>query len=178
MLVNNAGFGDQGAFADSDMKNDIEMISLNISSLVILNRLFLNDMLKRNSGRIMNVASTAAFQSGPFMAVYYASKAFVLSFSEAVSEELTGTNVTVSCLCPGPTETEFQNRAGIKKTKMMSGKRFTVMTAEEVALTGYNEMMKGKRIIIPGFANKAGAFLVRFIPRKIITKITRSLNSK
>lgn len=178
MLVNNAGFGDQGAFADSDMKNDIEMISLNISSLVILNRLFLNDMLKRNSGRIMNVASTAAFQSGPFMAVYYASKAFVLSFSEAVSEELTGTNVTVSCLCPGPTETEFQNRAGIKKTKMMSGKRFTVMTAEEVALTGYKEMMKGKRIIIPGFANKAGAFIVRFIPRKIITKITRSLNSK
>ena len=177
MLVNNAGFGDQGAFADSDMKNDIDMISLNITSLVILNRLFLDDMLKRNSGKILNVASTAAFQSGPFMAVYYATKAFVLSFSEAVSEELTGTNVTVSCLCPGPTETEFQNRAGIKKTKMMNRKKFTVMSAAEVALTGYKEMMKGKRIIIPGFANKAGAIFVKLLPRKIITKITRSLNS-
>ena len=177
ILVNNAGFGDQGAFADSDMKNDIDMISLNITSLVILNRLFLDDMLKRNSGKILNVASTAAFQSGPFMAVYYATKAFVLSFSEAVSEELTGTNVTVSCLCPGPTETEFQNRAGIKKTKMMNRKKFTVMSAAEVALTGYKEMMKGKRNIIPGFANKAGAIFVKLLPRKIITKITRSLNS-
>jgi short-subunit dehydrogenase len=177
MLVNNAGFGDQGAFADSDVKNDIDMISLNITSLVILNRIFLDDMLKKNSGKILNVASTAAFQPGPFMAVYYATKAFVLSFSEAVSEELTGTNITVSCLCPGPTETEFQNRAGIKNTKMMSRKSFTVMTAGEVALTGYKEMMKGKRIIIPGFANKAGAFFVKLLPRKIITKITRSLNS-
>ncbi|HMS34757.1 MAG TPA: SDR family oxidoreductase [Ignavibacteria bacterium] len=177
MLVNNAGFGDQGAFAESELSNDLDMIHLNITSLVILNRLFLDDMLKKNSGRIMNVASTAAFQPGPFMAMYYATKAFVLSFSEAVAEELSGTDVTVSCLCPGPTETEFQNRAGIKETKMMSGKRFTVMTAAEVALTGYKEMMKGKKIIIPGFANKAGTFFVKILPRKIISKVTRSMNS-
>ena len=178
VLVNNAGFGSHGAFSESDPENDIDMINLNITSLVILNRLFLTDMIKNNSGKILNVASTAAFQPGPFMAVYYATKAFVLSFSEAVSEELSGTNVTVSCLCPGPTETEFQYRAGIKETKMMNRKSFTVMTAEEVALIGYKNMMKGKRIIIPGFTNKAGAFFVKLFPRKIISKITRSLNSK
>ena len=177
VLINNAGFGDHGAFAESDLKNDLDMLNLNIASLVALNRLFLNEMLQYNSGRIMNVASTAAFQPGPYMAVYYATKAFVLSFSEAVSEELSGTNVTVSCLCPGPTETEFQYRAGIKETKMMNRKSFTVMTAEEVALTGYKKMMQGKRIIIPGFTNKAGAFFVKLFPRKIISKITRSLNS-
>lgn len=178
VLVNNAGFGSHGAFSESDPDNDIDMINLNITSLVTLNRLFLNDMLKKNSGRIMNVASTAAFQPGPYMAVYYATKAFVLSFSEAVSEELSGTNVTVSCLCPGPTETEFQYRAGIKETKMMNRRSFTVMTAEEVAKTGYKKMMKGKRIIIPGFTNKAGVLFVKLFPRKIISKITRSLNSK
>jgi len=178
VLVNNAGFGSHGAFSESDPENDIDMINLNITSLVILNRLFLTDMIKKNSGKIMNVASTAAFQPGPYMAVYYATKAFVLSFSEAVSEELSGTNVTVSCLCPGPTETEFQYRAGIKETKMMNRRNFTVMTAEEVAITGYKKIMKGKRIIIPGFTNKAGAFFVKLFPRKIISKITRSLNSK
>jgi len=178
ILVNNAGFGSLGAFSESDPENDLDMINLNITSLVILNRLFLNDMIKKNSGKIMNVASTAAFQPGPYMAVYYATKAFALSFSEAVSEELSGTNVTVSCLCPGPTETEFQNRAGIAETKMMNRRNFTVMTAENVALTGYKKMMKGKRIIIPGFTNKAGAFFVKLFPRKIISKITRSLNSK
>lgn len=178
VLVNNAGFGSHGAFSESDPENDIDMINLNITSLVTLNRLFLNDMLKKNSGRIMNVASTAAFQPGPYMAVYYATKAFVLSFSEAVSEELSGTNVTVSCLCPGPTETEFQYRAGIKETKMMNRKSFTVMTAEEVALIGYESLMKGKRTIIPGLVNKSGAFLVRFLPRKLIAKITRSLHKE
>lgn len=176
ILINNAGFGTHGPFADSKLSIDLEMIYLNISSLLILNRLFLGDMLKKNSGRIMNVASTAAFQPGPFMAVYYATKAFVLSFSEAVSEELSGTNVTVSCLCPGPTETEFQNRAGIRDTKMMNRKKFTVMTAEEVAKKGYKQMMKGKRIIIPGFMNKSGSVLAKFLPRKLITKITSSLN--
>lgn len=178
ILVNNAGFGAHGAFADSDLKNDVDMLNLNITSLVILNRLFLEEMKKKNSGKILNVASTAAFQPGPFMAVYYATKAFVLSFSEAVSEELSGTNVTVSCLCPGPTETEFQNRAGIGETKMMNRKKFTVMSAEEVALIGYESLMKGKRTIIPGLVNKSGAFLVRFLPRKLIAKITRSLHKE
>ncbi len=178
ILINNAGFGTHEAFSSSDPENNLEMINLNITSLVLLCRLFLEDMVKKNSGKIMNVASTAAFQPGPFMAVYYATKAFVLSFSEAVSEELSGTNVTVSCLCPGPTVTEFQNRAGIRDTKMMNRNKFTVMTAEEVALTGYESLMKDKRTIIPGIINKAGAFSVRFFPRKLIAKITRSLHNE
>src|SRR6202795_3291921 len=113
VLVNNAGFGQFGLFAENDLEECLQQIQLNITTLTHLTRLYLPDMLSRKSGRILNVASTAAFQAGPLMAVYYATKAYVLHFSEAIANELEGTGVTVTCLCPGPTSTEFQERAKI-----------------------------------------------------------------
>ncbi|HMS65090.1 MAG TPA: SDR family oxidoreductase [Ignavibacteria bacterium] len=177
VLINNAGFGDLGEFVNSDLMNDVNMVNLNITSLMVLTKLFLKDMVNSDSGKILNVASTAAFQPGPFMAIYYASKAFVLSFSEAVSEELINTNVTLSVLCPGPTVTDFQERAGIENTKMVS-RKYAVMTAEEVAEIAFRDLMKDKRIIVPGMLNKIGIQLVRFLPRKFITKFVKSLHKK
>ena len=176
ILINNAGFGSFGAFADFELRNDLDMMQLNMTSLVILTKLFLNEMLERNSGRIMNVASTAAFQPGPFMALYYASKAFVLSFSEAVSEEISDSNVTLTCLCPGPTETGFQERAGVKKIKLLN-KKPAMISAEDVAVIGYRGLMKGKRIIIPGKINLLISKAVRFTPRRVVTKIIKYLHT-
>ncbi|MEP7146397.1 MAG: SDR family oxidoreductase, partial [bacterium] len=178
ILINNAGFGSYGNFSESELDNDLDMIYLNITSLVILTRLFLNEMLKRNSGRIMNVASTAAFQPGPFMALYYASKAFVLSFSEAVDEEIADSSVTISCLCPGPTNTGFQERAGMHKIKLVNKKLAGMMSAEKVAGIGYNGLMKGKRIIIPGKINWLVSQAVRFTPRNLVTKIVSYINTE
>ncbi|MEO8663889.1 MAG: SDR family oxidoreductase [Ignavibacteria bacterium] len=178
ILINNAGFGSYGAFAGADPDTDNEMIRVNIASLVILTKLFLKEMLIRNSGRIMNVASIAAFQPGPNMALYYATKAFVLSFSEAVAEEISGSKVTITCLCPGPTKTGFQERAGTNKIKLADKKSAVIMSAQKVASIGYNGLMKGKRIIIPGKINWLVANSLRFAPRKLVTKVAKFVNSE
>ncbi len=166
-LINNAGFGGYGRFYETDWKKEEEMIQVNITALAELTKLFMQQMVKRNSGRILNVASTAAFQPGPLMSVYYASKAFVLSLSEATAYELKDTNVTVTCLCPGPTKSNFHNVAKIKASKLAKGIN---ATSYDVALCGYDAMMKGKFVAIEGFMNKLLAFATRFIPRKFVLR--------
>lgn len=164
-LINNAGFGGYGNFHETDWKKEEDMIQVNVIALAELSKLFVKQMVKRNSGRILNVASTAAFQPGPLMSIYYATKAFVLSLSEAMAYELKNTNVTVTCLCPGPTKSNFQKAANITESKLAKGVN---ATSFEVALCGYNAMMKGKFVAIEGFMNNLLAFVVRFMPRKMV----------
>lgn len=168
-LVNNAGFGANGNFAALDVQVQLEMIQTNVTSLVHLTKLFLPHIIQRR-GKILNVASTAAFQPGPHMAVYYASKAFVLSFSEALNEELAGLGVVVSTLCPGPTRTEFEKRAGTSSTKMFRGP-FT-MDAAPVAWSGFEGLIRGKHLIIPGWQNQGLVQSLRIAPRKLVTKVS------
>jgi len=175
VLVNNAGAGVGGLFKDTDLSAELSTIQLNLASLTHLTKLFLRDMLKRRSGKILNVSSTAAFQPGPTMAVYYATKAYVLSFSEALAEELRGTGVTVTCLCPGPTETGFQTRAGISGIRLL---KFRTMDASTVARQGYEAFIKGKTLVIPGIFNRLFAFSVRLIPRRLITWAVRWLHQR
>jgi len=177
-LVNNAGFGLRGKFCENDLKTELEMIQLNITSLVQLTKLFLPKMIENKGGKIMNVASTAAFQSGPFMSIYYASKAFVLSFSESLDSELKGTGVTSTAFCPGPTKTKFFTRAEMENITLVKNKIIAPMTAEKAARIGYKGMMKGKRIVIPGLMNHIGVLSVKFVPRKIVTSIIRLINSE
>ena len=172
-LVNNAGFGLGGKFAETDLATELGMMQVNMSALVALTKLFLPEMITRKSGKVMNVASTAAFQPGPLMAVYYATKAFVLSFSEAIANELKGTGVTVSALCPGPTESEFQKRAQIENTRLIKSRVMGMMTSEQVAKIGYQGFMQGKRIIIPGLLNKIGVYATRLSPRAVNAQIAR-----
>ncbi len=172
-LVNNAGFGLGGKFAETDLAVELGMMQVNMTALVSLTKLFLSEMIARRSGKIMNVASTAAFQPGPLMAVYYATKSFVLSFSEAIANELKGTGVTVTALCPGPTESEFQKRAHIENTRLIKSKLMGWMTSEQVAKIGYQGFMQGKRLIIPGLLNKIGVHSTRFSPRVVTTQIAR-----
>ncbi len=174
-LVNNAGFGLGGDFAHTDLATELNMIQVNVASLVTLTKLFLIPMSERKRGRILNVASTAAFQPGPLMAVYYASKAFVLSFTEAVAEELRGTGVTVTALCPGPTASEFHTRAKIENTKLIKGKMIGMMTAAKVAEAGYRGMLAGKVVVIPGFLNKLGVQSLRIGPRALVRRAARKL---
>ena len=169
VLINNAGFGLLGKFDELSVEKQLEMIQLNISALTELTHAFLPKMIQRNTGKIMNVASTAAFQPGPLMAVYYATKAYVLSFSEALVEELNGTNVTVTTLCPGATKTNFGAVASVEKTKMFSN----AMEASKVAEQGYLGMQQGKRVIITGNTNKIGATLAKFLPRSTGAKIAK-----
>ncbi|HAP34994.1 MAG TPA: short-chain dehydrogenase [Bacteroidetes bacterium] len=173
-LVNNAGFGMLGKFNEIELQDELDMIQLNITALTHLTKLFLKGMVARKFGRIMNVASTASFQPGPLMAVYYASKSYVLFLSEALAIELKGTGVTVSALCPGPTNTGFQSRAQMEKTKLFSDSGL-VMNAKKVAAIGYKGMLKGKTVIIPGLANKILAQSIRFSPRKLSAEIVRFL---
>lgn len=175
-LVNNAGFGFGGEFADTDIDRELDMIQVNCSSLVHLTKLFLPPMLKRKSGRILNVASTAAFQAGPGHSIYYASKAFVLSFSEAIAEELRRTGVTVTALCPGPTASNFAERAGTIKSRLFT--RAKVATAEEVARFGYAAMMKGQRVAIPGMQNKLMVQAERFVPRLLVNRIAHRVQQR
>jgi len=174
-LVNNAGFGLGGPFSAMDRQTGLDMIQVNVTSLVDLTRLFLPAMLVRKSGRIMNVASTAAFQPGPLMAIYYATKAFVLSFTEAIAEELTGSGVTVTALCPGPTASDFQRRAAIEHVKLVKNKSLGMMSSRAVAEIGYRGMMQGKVIVIPGIMNKLGVQSLRLGPRAIVRKAARKL---
>jgi hypothetical protein len=171
VLVNNAGYGLFGKFTETDLTAELNMIALNITALTQLAKLVLPGMLARGEGRVLNVASTAAFQPGPLMAVYYASKAYVLSLSEALAEELDGTGVTITALCPGPTQSGFQAGAKMEESKLVKGKK--LMTSEEVARIGYAAMMKGKRVVIPGAKNRLMAQSVRFMPRKTVTRIVK-----
>jgi short-subunit dehydrogenase len=175
-LVNNAGFGLGGPFLETDLKTELDMIQVNISAPVHLTKLFLRDMVARKSGCIMNVASTAAFQPGPMMAIYYATKAFLLSFTEAVAEELRGSGVTVTALCPGPTVSEFQKRAKIENSRIVRASPMGMMTAKSVAEIGYAGMKKGKVIVIPGVMNRIGVQSVRIGPRAIVRRAARKLN--
>ncbi|MGG1400695.1 SDR family oxidoreductase [Bacillus salipaludis] len=166
-LINNAGFGLMGNFDDLDLQKQSEMIQLNITALTELTYYFLPSLKQQNKARILNVASTAAFQPGPLMAVYYATKAYVLSFSEALVEELKGSSVTVTTLCPGATKTNFGSVASVEGTKMFS----RAMSSKIVAQQGYQAMMHGKRVIITGGLNKAGALAAKFLPRSLGAKI-------
>ncbi|WP_413172229.1 SDR family NAD(P)-dependent oxidoreductase [Anabaena azotica] len=173
VLVNNAGFGTYGLFNETSLKNELEMLQVNLVCLTHLTKLFLKDMVKRGKGKILNVASAAAFQPGPLMAVYFATKAYVLSFSEAIANELEGTGVTVTVMCPGSTISAFHERTGMADSKLVKGQK--MMDAETVALIGYDALMRGKTIVIPGLLNKILAKSVRFFPRKLVTKIVRSM---
>lgn len=175
-LINNAGFGVFGMFAETDWNKELQMINLNITTLTQFTKLFLQDMVKRRSGKIMNVASTAAFQSGPTMAVYYATKAYVLSFSEAVDNEVSDKGVTVTTLCPGATESGFQAAAAMEESALVKGKKLP--TAKEVAEYGYVSMMKGKTVAIHGLMNYLMANSVRFTPRALVVKLTRKIQDK
>lgn len=174
ILVNNAGFGAAGLFDELDIDQQLQMIQVNIMALTALTYYCLADMKQKNTGKILNVASTASFQPGPLMAVYYATKAYVLSFSEALVDELTDTNITITTLCPGPTKTNFSSSANIKETKMFG----LPMDSSFVAQKGYKELMKGKRVSIPGLINKLGVWGVRCIPRKIASKLSKRLSAK
>ncbi len=176
VLVNNAGYGVYGRFAETPLEEELGMLQLNMTALVVLTKLYLPAMLAAKNGKILNVASTAAFQPGPLMALYYASKAFVLSFSEAIANELEGTGVTVTALCPGPTATGFQARTKLEKTRIL--KRMKVMDARTVAEAGYRGLMAGKPVVIPGLMNKVLAQSVRFSPRSLVTKIARKMQEE
>lgn len=170
-LVNNAGFGLGGQFVDNDLKRELEMVQVNIVALMQLTKMFLPAMIKRRSGHVMNLASTAAFQPGPLMAVYYASKAFVLSFSEALDEELRNSGVHVTCLCPGATATNFATTAGVGNSKLFTTIGGT--TAEQVAQSGYEAMIRGDRVAVVGTRNKIMVQAERFAPRKLVTMLSR-----
>ena len=174
VLVNNAGFGDLCAFLDSNPERQKKLIELNISALVILTYLFGNDMKKRGRGRIVNISSAAAFSAGPYMSLYYASKSFVLSFSEALAEELKGSGVTVTALCPGPTSTEFEKNAHMGRSVMFS--RFKPAAAKDVAEVGYRAAMKGKRVKYHGFVTHSFSLLTRFLPRSATRRLAKGMN--
>ena len=172
-LVNNAGFGSSGPFAALDLARELEMIEVNISSLLVLTHELLAGMLARRSGRILNIGSTAGFQPGPFMATYYASKAFVNSFTEALSYELRGTGVTATVSCPGATATEFSAVAGNDRSRLF---RMGAASPRVVAREGYRAMMAGKPIVVHGVKNKFGVQLLRVSPRAAVRAVAASLN--
>jgi len=176
VLVNNAGYGKFGEFAQVALEESLGQIQLNITSLTQMTKLFLAPMLERRSGRIMNVASTAAFQAGPLMSVYYATKAYVLSFTEAIANELRGTGVTVTCFCPGATDTNFQKRANTENSRLF--KKLGPADAKAVAHDGYRALMKGQTLAISGFRNWLVTESTRFAPRKVVTSISRWVAEK
>ncbi len=173
-LVNNAGFADYSLFAKGDWKKNTALLHLNIEALTHLTHAFLPGMLERKRGRILNVASTAAFFPGPGMATYYASKAYVLSLSEALATELEGSGVTVTCLCPGATTSEFQERAGMQGSRLMES---AMMSAEPVARAGYKATIRGQRLVIPGAMNAFLTMLPRVLSRKRVAELVRGVQA-
>src|SRR5438270_11281440 len=171
ILVNNAGFGLGGEFSETEVTRELEMIQVNVAALTHMTKLFLPAMIKARSGRVMNVASTAAFQPGPLMAVYYATKAYVLSFSEALAEELRHSGVTVTALCPGPTRTDFAAQAHTTNSRLFAA--FGTADASDVAEYGVAAMMHGRRVAIPGIKNKIIAQANRFAPRAVTARVAR-----
>ena len=175
ILVNNAGIGSFGEFAEIDWKTEEKLIDINIKALTKLTKYFLPKMIEKKSGGILNVASTAAFASGPRMATYYASKAYVLNLTEAIHEEVKEYGINISCLCPGPVRTSFQSKEGIKKSE--KAKKY-LMNADIVAKVGYDKFKKGEVIIIPGFKNKVLVNANKLLPRAISRKIILKTNKK
>ena len=173
ILVNNAGFGQYGPFAGNDLAVQTRIMQVNMTALVELTHLFLQPMLRRGHGRILNVASTAAFQPGPTVNVYFASKAFVYSFSYALAEELKGTGITVTTLCPGTTRTEFFERGGFGPVRAP----FT-MNARDVAVAGYRGLMRGRRVVIPGVVNKITSALAKRLPARLLVGFVKRIHQK
>jgi uncharacterized protein len=176
ILVNNAGYGVYGPFLETSLDAELGMIQVNIVALTELTKRLLPPMVERKQGRIMNVASTAAFLPGPLMAVYYATKAYVLSFSDAIGNELAGTGVTVTALCPGPTASGFQAAANLEDSKLVAGK--TLATAREVAEAGYDAMMNGTAVFVPGVTNKLTTLMPRVLPRRAVAAIVRLVQER
>jgi short-subunit dehydrogenase len=166
VLINNAGYANSGSFAATSLQNDLDMLMVNNLSLVALCKAFLPTMLKHGQGQIVNVSSVAAFQPGPFMALYAASKAFVLSFSAALSEELRNTGVRVTTICPGPTLTSFISRSGMGHTRIFNG-FYPLMSAEKVALKSYKALQRGANVYIVGTFNRLVVVTVSILPRKV-----------
>ena len=173
VLVNNAGFADWGPFADAPEAKLDEMIELNVGALTRLTRAYLPGMVERGRGRVLNLASTASFQPGPLMAVYYATKAYVLSLSEALAEENRGTGVTVTALCPGPTASGFQARAAMEESRLVKGRKLP--SAASVAEYGVKAMNRGDVVAVPGLVNKVMAGSVRFSPRPVIRRVVHRI---
>ncbi len=176
VLINNAGFGNFGEFVDSSWQKESDMMQVNMIALTQMTKLFLKGMVERRRGKIVNVASTAAFQPGPLMAVYYATKAYVLSFSEAISNELEGTGVTVTALCPGATESGFQQASAMEESRLVKGRKLP--TAEAVAKYAYKAMEKGEIVAIHGLFNWIAANIIRFLPRKVVTDVVRTMQER
>lgn len=176
ILVNNAGFATYGLFVETPADEEARLLQVNIVALTNLTKRLLPGMVERRHGRVLNVASTAGFQPGPLMAVYYASKAYVLSLSEALANETEGTGVSVTCLCPGPTKTGFQDRARMRESKLFT--TLAVMNAADVARAGYDGMMAGRAIVIPGLSNKLAVQVLRVSPRAMATRVVRRLQER
>ncbi len=176
ILVNNAGFGNWGAFDQTDLSTEIEEIQLNILALVRLTKSALGEMKQRRSGRILNVASMAGFVPGPHMAIYYATKAFVISFSEALREEVRGSGISVSVVCPSESPTNFQARAGIERTNL--NRRIFLTDPAFIAREAFDGLMRNKPVIIPGVKNKFLIFSLRFLPPGAVRSFVRWLNIK
>jgi len=170
--VNNAGFAVSGPFAEAPERAELDLLRVNILALVHLTKLVLPGMLARRRGRVLNVASIAAYMPGPLMAAYYASKAFVLSFSEALAVEVAGSGVTVTALCPGSTATGFADAAGVQNSELFR----SAMDAATVAQAGYDGAMAGRRVVIPGLMNRLRVLVARLAPRRVSTAIARRLN--
>jgi uncharacterized protein len=176
ILVNNAGFGLYGPFVETALATELSMIQLNVVALTELTKRLLPGMIARRRGRIMNVASTAAFFPGPLMAVYYATKAYVLSFSEAIANELDGSGVTVTALCPGPTASGFQAAASLEESKLVAGRKLP--TAREVAQDGFDAVMAGRPLVVTGWSNKLLVLTPRFFPRRAIARVVRAAQER
>jgi short-subunit dehydrogenase len=176
ILVNNAGFATYGNFIETSIEEEARMLQVNVVALTMLTKRLLPGMVQRRRGRILNVASTAGFLPGPLMAAYYASKAYVLSLSEALTNETAGTGVTVTCLCPGPTHTGFQKRAQAEESKLFS--TLAVMKAEDVARAGYEGLKMGRAIVIPGLTNRLLVQSIRFTPRAMVRQIVRMIQDR
>lgn len=175
VLVNNAGFATYGPFTDTSLELELQQLQLNVVALTHLTKLAVRRMAERGEGRVLNVASTAAFQPGPLMAVYYASKAYVLSFSHALAEELAHTGVTVTALCPGPTASGFQSRAGMEKSRLFKG---GLADARQVAEAGYAGMSAGRRVVIPGMRNRVGAIMGRITPGSLSARVVKQAQAE
>lgn len=174
ILINNAGFGAYGKFHQTTYDHEKQLIDVNIGALTELTKALLPGMVKRESGKILNVASTAAFAPGPLMAVYYASKAYVMNLSIALSEELRGTGVTITCLCPGPTKTGFEVSAGLQGSRLFKS---ALMDAGTVARIGYQAMWEEKPLVIAGLRNKLSAFGTRIVPRWLAARVAQAVQS-
>ncbi len=174
VLINNAGFGTFGKFHNSDWKRDRDMINLHVLNTAHLTKLFLKDMVKKNEGKILNISSVAAFQPGPLMSLYYATKAFILHFTEAISNEVKDKNISISVLCPGQTSTNFQKNVSTKKNKI----KFNTGCPIKVAKYGYDSLKKNTTVSVPGFWNKVIVLLVRILPRSTSTNLVRYIQEK